>query len=138
MTEVPGASSTPATGSSGSTAATNGDAGAHEVRALPFGTRLADAMDVHGPLCVGIDPHPSLVHEWGLPDGVPGLRELALRPLEAVGPHVAAVKPQAASLERWGSPGVAVLEEGVATGRAAPVPPIDATQPRDTRPTLGG
>lgn len=137
MTEVPGASSTPATGSSGSTAATNGDAGAHEVRALPFGTRLADAMDVHGPLCVGIDPHPSLVHEWGLPDGVPGLRELALRTLEAVGPHVAAVKPQAAFFERWGSQGVAVLEEVVATARAAHVLCIVDAKRGDIGSTMG-
>jgi len=138
MTEVPGASSTPATGSSGSTAATNGDAGAHEVRALPFGTRLADAMDVHGPLCVGIDPHPSLVHEWGLPDGVPGLRELALRTLEAVGPHVAAVKPQAAFFERWGSQGVAVLEEVVATARAAHVLCIVDAKRGDIGSTMEG
>ena len=26
----------------------------------PFGARLAAAMDAHGPLCVGIDPHTSL------------------------------------------------------------------------------
>lgn len=89
--------------------------------ALPFGTRLADAMDAHGPFCVGLDPHPALVHDWGLPDGVAGLRELALRTLEAVGPHVAAVKPQAAFYERWGSAGMAVLEEVVATAAAAGV-----------------
>ncbi len=84
---------------------------------MPFGTRLADAMDAHGPLCVGIDPHPALVRDWGLPDGVDGLREFALRAVEAVAPHVAAVKPQAAFYERWGSGGLAVLEELIAACR---------------------
>ena len=35
---------------------------------LPFGARLAAAMDDHGPLCVGIDPHAALLAAWGLPD----------------------------------------------------------------------
>jgi orotidine-5'-phosphate decarboxylase len=88
---------------------------------VPFGTRLAAAMDARGPLCVGIDPHPGLVREWGLPEGVAGARELALRAVDAVAPHVAAVKPQAAFYERWGSAGVAVLEEVIAAARAAGV-----------------
>ena len=45
----------------------------------PFGARLAAAMDAHGPLCVGIDPHPSLLEAWGLPDDASGLRSFALR-----------------------------------------------------------
>jgi len=32
-----------------------------------FGARLAAAMDAHGPLCVGIDPHTSLLEAWGCP-----------------------------------------------------------------------
>ncbi|MBO3087184.1 orotidine-5'-phosphate decarboxylase [Cellulomonas sp. zg-ZUI40] len=83
----------------------------------PFGARLAAAMDAHGPLCVGIDPHASLLAEWGLPDDATGVREFALRVLEAVAGRVAAVKPQAAFFERHGSAGVAVLEEVVAAGR---------------------
>ncbi|MBD7916862.1 orotidine-5'-phosphate decarboxylase [Cellulomonas sp. Sa3CUA2] len=83
----------------------------------PFGARLAAAMDAHGPLCVGIDPHSSLLAEWGLPDDATGVREFALRVLEAVAGRVAAVKPQAAFFERHGSAGVAVLEEVVAVGR---------------------
>ncbi|WP_315095240.1 orotidine-5'-phosphate decarboxylase [uncultured Cellulomonas sp.] len=83
----------------------------------PFGARLAAAMDVHGPLCVGIDPHTSLLDAWGLPDDAAGVRSFALTVLEAVGGRVAAVKPQAAFFERHGSAGVAVLEEVVAAGR---------------------
>ncbi len=82
-----------------------------------FGARLADAMDTHGPLCVGIDPHASLLAEWGLPDDATGLRSFALTVLDAVGGRVAAVKPQSAFFERHGAAGLAVLEEVVAAGR---------------------
>ncbi|MEZ0449978.1 orotidine-5'-phosphate decarboxylase, partial [Cellulomonas sp. ICMP 17802] len=68
-------------------------------------------------LCVGIDPHASLLDAWGLPDDASGLRRFALTVLEAVAGQVAAVKPQAAFFERHGSAGVAVLEEVVAAGR---------------------
>ena len=84
---------------------------------MTFGARLAAAMDEHGPLCVGIDPHQSLLAEWGLADDVDGLRTFAHTVMEAVGGRVAAVKPQAAFFERHGSAGVAVLEEVVAAGR---------------------
>ncbi|MBT0995174.1 orotidine-5'-phosphate decarboxylase [Cellulomonas sp. DKR-3] len=83
----------------------------------PFGARLAAAMAAHGPLCVGIDPHASLLDAWGLPDDAAGLRRFSLTVMEAVGGLVAAVKPQAAFFERHGSAGVAVLEEVVAAGR---------------------
>lgn len=83
----------------------------------PFGARLAAAMAEHGPLCVGIDPHASLLDAWGLPDSAAGVRRFALTVMEAVGGRVAAVKPQAAFFERHGSAGVAALEEVVAAGR---------------------
>ena len=35
-----------------------------------FGTRLHDAMAARGRLCVGIDPHASLLRGWGLDDDV--------------------------------------------------------------------
>nr|WP_169165416.1 orotidine-5'-phosphate decarboxylase [Cellulomonas taurus] len=82
-----------------------------------FGARLAAAMDQHGPLCVGIDPHVSLLHDWGLTDDAAGLRGFALTVLDAVAGRVAAVKPQAAFFERHGAAGLAVLEEVIAAGR---------------------
>lgn len=82
-----------------------------------FGARLAAAMAEHGPLCVGIDPHASLLDAWGLPDTADGVRRFALTVMDAVGGRVAAVKPQAAFFERHGSAGVAALEEVVAAGR---------------------
>lgn len=84
---------------------------------VPFGRRLGVAMDTHGPLCVGIDPHPGLLAAWGLADDAEGLRRFALTVMEAVAGRVAAVKPQSALFERHGSAGVGVLEEVVAAGR---------------------
>lgn len=84
-----------------------------------FGTRLAAARGALGPLCVGIDPHPSLLERWGLADDVDGLRRFALTVVEAVAGVVPAIKPQSAFFERHGSRGVGVLEEVVAAGRSA-------------------
>jgi orotidine-5'-phosphate decarboxylase len=85
----------------------------------PFGARLRAAMDAHGPLCAGIDPHPGLLHAWGLDDDVAGLERLSLTAVEAFARAVAAVKPQTAFFERFGSRGVAVLERVVADLRSA-------------------
>ena len=76
-----------------------------------FGARLQAAMTDLGPLCVGIDPHPSLLAQWGLSDDAAGLRTFALTVVDAVGGRVAAVKPQSAFFERHGPAGVAVLAE---------------------------
>ncbi|GHJ60944.1 orotidine 5'-phosphate decarboxylase [Nocardioides sp. OK12] len=84
-----------------------------------FGSRLHAAMAERGRLCVGIDPHASLLHEWGLDDDVAGLERFALSVVEAVAPVASVVKPQSAFYERFGSRGVAVLERVVAESRAA-------------------
>jgi orotidine-5'-phosphate decarboxylase len=84
-----------------------------------FGARLRDAMDARGPLCAGIDPHAALLADWDLPDSVDGLERFALTAAEALGPVVAAVKPQSAFFERFGSRGVAVLERTMSVCREA-------------------
>lgn len=76
----------------------------------PFGARLGAAMDRHGPLCVGIDPHRSLVESWGLTFDLAGVERFAMTCLEAFGGNVAIVKPQSAFFEVFGSAGVALLE----------------------------
>ena len=78
---------------------------------IPFGDRLAAAMDEYGPLCVGIDPHPSLLQAWGLEDSAESLRTFTTAVYEGCAPYVAALKPQVALFERHGSAGLAVLEE---------------------------
>jgi orotidine-5'-phosphate decarboxylase len=84
-----------------------------------FGARLTAARAAHGPLAVGIDPHPGMLAAWGLDDDVNGLRTFALGVIDALGGRVAALKPQSALFERHGAAGVAVLEEVVAAGRAS-------------------
>jgi orotidine-5'-phosphate decarboxylase len=75
-----------------------------------FGARLHRAMERHGPLCVGIDPHRALLEAWGLPYDLSGLERFARTCVEALGGAVAAVKPQSAFFEVFGSAGVGVLE----------------------------
>lgn len=76
----------------------------------PFGARLTAAIDARGPLCVGIDPHPALMADWGLDPGIQGLRRFALDAVDAIAPVAAVVKPQSAFFETHGSAGIAVLE----------------------------
>ncbi|MYX93753.1 orotidine-5'-phosphate decarboxylase [Streptomyces sp. SID486] len=85
----------------------------------PFGARLRRAMDERGPLCVGIDPHASLLAEWGLDDDVAGLERFSRTVVEAMADRVAVLKPQIAFFERFGSRGLAVLERSVQEARAA-------------------
>jgi orotidine-5'-phosphate decarboxylase len=85
----------------------------------PFGERLADAVALRGPLCVGIDPHAPLLEAWGLPDTPDGLARFTDAVVDALAGSVAVLKPQIAFYERHGSRGVAVLEDAVARARAA-------------------
>ena len=70
-----------------------------------FADRVAAAVAVTGPLCVGIDPSPSLVRQWGLEDDGAGLEAFGRRVVEALAGVVAVVKPQVAFFERLGSAG---------------------------------
>lgn len=83
-----------------------------------FGERLRVAIDTHGRLCLGLDPHASLLAEWGLPDSAEGARELALSAVDAARGRVGVVKPQVAFYERFGAAGYAVLEEVIGSARA--------------------
>ena len=75
-----------------------------------FGDRLAKAMAERGPLCVGIDPHPNLLEQWGLEDSAAGLAAFTEAVYEGCAPFAATLKPQVALFERHGSAGLAVLE----------------------------
>ncbi|OAH13762.1 orotidine-5'-phosphate decarboxylase [Streptomyces jeddahensis] len=85
----------------------------------PFGARLRHAMDSRGPLCVGIDPHASLLASWGLNDDIQGLETFTRTVVDALADQVAVFKPQSAFFERFGSRGIAVLEQAVADLRDA-------------------
>jgi orotidine-5'-phosphate decarboxylase len=76
-------------------------------------------MDERGPRCVGIDPHASLLADWGLNDDIAGLERFSRTVVEALADRVAVLKPQSAFFERFGSRGIAVLEKSVEEARAA-------------------
>ena len=84
-----------------------------------YGVRLARAVADRGPLCVGIDPHPAVLDDWGLDRDVDGLERCARGMVEALGDLVAVFKPQSAFFEAYGSRGVAVLERVLADVNAA-------------------
>ncbi|MBY8859592.1 orotidine-5'-phosphate decarboxylase [Nocardia sp. CA2R105] len=85
----------------------------------PFGVRLHDAMGRHGPVCVGIDPHPQLLRAWELAEDVEGLKRFADACVDAFAGRVALVKPQVAFFESYGSGGIVVLEDTIAALREA-------------------
>lgn len=82
-----------------------------------FGDRLRAAVAERGPLCVGIDPHPALLAQWGLADDAAGVRRFGLTVVEELGECVAALKPQSAFFERHGARGIAALEDVLAAAR---------------------
>lgn len=84
-----------------------------------FGSRLHDAMRTRGPLCVGIDPHDSLLSAWGVEQTIGGLEKFAMTVVEALADTVSVFKPQSAFFEAYGSAGIAVLERVIAESQAA-------------------
>jgi orotidine-5'-phosphate decarboxylase len=106
----------------------------------PFGVRLRHALDTHGPLCVGIDPHESLLTSatWRLEASADGAREFGLRVVEAAAGRVGVVKPQVAFFERYGSAGFAALEEVMAAARAAGLLVIADAKRGDIGTTMDG
>ncbi|MEV4282832.1 orotidine-5'-phosphate decarboxylase [Actinoplanes xinjiangensis] len=84
-----------------------------------FGERLHAVVAERGPLCVGIDPHASLLARWGLPDDISGLERFAHTVVDALADRVAVLKPQSAFFERFGSRGVAILESTIRQSREA-------------------
>lgn len=84
-----------------------------------FGARLATVLEERGPLCLGIDPHPFLLEQWGLADSALGVRDFSLRAVEAARDIIGVVKPQVAFFERHGAAGYAALEEVIRVARAA-------------------
>jgi orotidine-5'-phosphate decarboxylase len=85
----------------------------------PFGARVTTAVSLRGPLCVGVDPHPSLLDAWGLPSSAAGLERFAMTCVEALAGEIAVLKPQSAFFEAHGSAGIAVLERLIGAAREA-------------------
>ncbi len=88
-------------------------------------------------VCVGIDPHASLLAAWRLPDTADGAREFSLGVVDELAGSVAALKPQSAFYERFGSAGIAILEETLALARARGVFTILDVKRGDIGSTMG-
>ena len=82
-----------------------------------FGLRLSNSMKQHGPLCVGIDPHKSVLENWGYDVDAEGAELFAMRMLQAANGRAAAVKFQVSMFERYGSRGFAALERALYAAR---------------------
>ena len=83
-----------------------------------YGDLLTDAIDKAGtPACVGIDPVLERIPADVGGEGVGRVRTFCLGALDAVAGVVPAVKPQSACFERFGSSGVAVLEDVIGRAR---------------------
>ena len=105
---------------------------------MSFGARLRVALDTHGPLCVGVDPHEALLRAWGLDASASGAREFGLRTVEAAAGRVGIVKPQVAFYERYGSAGFAALEDVMAVARTAGLLVIADAKRGDIGTTMDG
>lgn len=103
-----------------------------------FGARLRRALDEHGPLCVGIDPHEHLLAEWGSDASADAARSFGLRVVEAAAGRVGIVKPQVAFFERYGSKGFAALEAVLAAARDAGLIVIADAKRGDIGSTMDG
>ncbi|GMA37676.1 orotidine-5'-phosphate decarboxylase [Demequina litorisediminis] len=105
---------------------------------MSFGARLAAAMERHGPLCVGVDPHVSLLTQWGLPDTPDGLAAFSDTVVTGAAGSAAAIKPNAAFYERHGSRGIAVLERLLADARDADLLTVMDAKRGDIGSTMAG
>ena len=78
----------------------------------PFTTRLHELARSRTRFCLGLDPTPQILTQWGLPNSLQGLEQF----IEQILPlceQVAIVKPQVAFYEQFGPPGLALLQRAV-------------------------
>lgn len=103
-----------------------------------FGARFLARSASLGRLCVGMDPHASVLRDWGLPVSVDGLREFSRICVDAFADTACVVKPQVAFYEAFGSAGLAVLEDSLAALRAAGTLVIADAKRGDIGSTMAG
>lgn len=103
-----------------------------------FGDRFLARSASLGRLCVGMDPHPGILEDWGLPVSVDGLRAFSETCVEAFRDTACVVKPQVAFYEAFGSAGLAVLEDSLAAFRAAGTLVIADAKRGDIGSTMAG
>lgn len=97
-----------------------------------FGGRLHRNIQAKGsPVLLGLDPRPELIPDDCFPQGrdtpeavATGLIRFATRLIEALAPHVAAVKPQIAFYEAWGLAGLRAYVETIKVAQRSGLPVI--------------
>jgi orotidine-5'-phosphate decarboxylase len=82
-----------------------------------FADRLVLAARKHGPLCVGVDPHPTLMPTIFGPPSAKAASLWGRAIVQQCAGKVAIVKPQAGLFERWGWKGLQAMEEVCAAAR---------------------
>lgn len=105
---------------------------------LTFGQRFLERAASFGPMCVGIDPHASLLEQWGLPVSVKGVEAFTRTCVEAFRDSACVVKPQVAFYEAFGSAGFAILERAIADLRSSGVLVIADAKRGDIGSTMAG
>ncbi|CAB0554021.1 orotidine 5'-phosphate decarboxylase [Corynebacterium diphtheriae] len=105
---------------------------------VTFGDQLVEAGRQLGRLCVGIDPHPSLLKQWGCDDGIAGLQRFTEICVEAFSGNVALVKPQVAFYEAWGAAGYQILESAISELRQAGTLVLSDAKRGDIGSTMAG
>lgn len=104
-----------------------------------FATRLAGLDQLSQRLCIGVDPHPQTLLDWGLPDTPAGVSEFAMSMLQAVEESgVSLMKPQVALFERHGVAGLGVLAEWLGSAREREVSVIADVKRGDIGSSLRG
>jgi len=102
-----------------------------------FGATLA-ALKGAARLCVGVDPHPSTLSEWGF-DGVEGLRSFSRTMLDAmVETGVSITKPQVALFERFGVDGMRTLAQFIGEARSHSILVVADVKRGDIGTSLAG
>jgi orotidine-5'-phosphate decarboxylase len=76
-----------------------------------FADRFIAAVREKGPLCVGIDPHASMMPALFGKPGPETAARWGVAMVERAAGRAAVVKPQAGLFERWGASGLRALEE---------------------------
>lgn len=90
----------------------------------PFVEELGERFSLGRHLCVGIDPHPRLLTDWGLTPDAVGAEKFGAAIVRAAAPWAACVKVQVGLFECFGAAGYSALERIFARARAAEVPVI--------------
>lgn len=106
--------------------------------AVSFGIRLEQSFAKYGQLCVGVDPHASLLDEWGLEQSADGLKAFSMSVLEAAVGRVGIIKPQVAFFEKFGSRGFAVLEQFAVEAQQSDIVVIMDAKRGDIGSTMAG